>query len=58
MLWQNVNYLFIIIVIIIQGAVSRLPDKGAKIHKQIAALAVQLEKVRIAKGTKDNAIEL
>ncbi|XP_057807804.1 protein CHROMATIN REMODELING 24 [Salvia miltiorrhiza] len=40
------------------GAVSRLPDKGEKIHKQIAALKVQLNKVRMAKGSKDNVIEL
>ncbi|PIN09400.1 Transcription-coupled repair protein CSB/RAD26 (contains SNF2 family DNA-dependent ATPase domain) [Handroanthus impetiginosus] len=39
-------------------AVSRLPDKGEKIHKQIAALRLQLDQVRMAKGNKDNVIEL
>lgn len=40
-------------------AVSRLPDKGEKIHKQIAALQVQLDKARMAKGNnKENVIEL
>ncbi|KAH6824584.1 chromatin remodeling 24 [Perilla frutescens var. hirtella] len=39
-------------------AVSRLPDNGAKIHKQIAALKVQLDQVRMTKGNKENIIEL
>ncbi|KAG8391158.1 hypothetical protein BUALT_Bualt01G0158700 [Buddleja alternifolia] len=39
-------------------AISRLPDKGEKIHKQIAALNVQLDQVRMAKRNKDDVIEL
>ncbi|CAA3030465.1 CHROMATIN REMODELING 24 [Olea europaea subsp. europaea] len=34
-------------------AVSRLPDKGEKIHKQIAELRLQLDQRRMAKGSKD-----
>ncbi|KAL2478366.1 Protein CHROMATIN REMODELING 24 [Forsythia ovata] len=34
-------------------AVSKLPDKGEKIHKQIAELRLQLYQLRMAKGTKD-----
>ncbi|KAL2458122.1 Transcription-coupled repair protein CSB/RAD26 (Contains SNF2 family DNA-dependent ATPase domain) [Abeliophyllum distichum] len=34
-------------------AVSKLPDKGEKIHKQIAELRLQLDQLRMAKGTKD-----
>ena len=44
--------------IIIQAAVSRLPDKGEKIHKQINALEVQLNNLRMSKGDKVNVIEL
>lgn len=41
------------------AAVSRLPDRGEKIHRQIAALTAQLDRVRMTvKGTKDNVIEL
>ncbi|KAL1535106.1 DNA helicase [Salvia divinorum] len=40
------------------AAVSRLPDKGEKIHKQIAALEVQLNKLRMSKGGRGNVIEL
>ncbi|XP_047976106.1 protein CHROMATIN REMODELING 24 isoform X1 [Salvia hispanica] len=40
------------------AAVSRLPDKGEKIHKQINALEVQLNNLRMSKGDKVNVIEL
>ncbi|KAL7158007.1 hypothetical protein ABFS83_02G114200 [Erythranthe nasuta] len=39
-------------------AVSRLPDKGEKIHRQIAALYVQLDQLNITKGNEDDVIEL
>ncbi|KAK6163020.1 hypothetical protein DH2020_002861 [Rehmannia glutinosa] len=39
-------------------AVSRLPDKGEKIHKQISALYLQLDQLRMAKANKNDVIEL
>ncbi|KAI3445101.1 hypothetical protein Pfo_001766 [Paulownia fortunei] len=41
-----------------KAAVSRLPDKGEKIHKQIAAWNLQLDQLRMAKRNKDGVIEL
>lgn len=36
-----------------QVTVSRLPDKGAKIEKQIAELNEELHKMKMAKEAKD-----
>lgn len=45
-------------MIIIQATVSRLPDKGEKIHKHIDSLKLMLEQMRIAKEDKHDVIEL
>ncbi|KAL2234134.1 UNVERIFIED_CONTAM: Protein CHROMATIN REMODELING 24 [Sesamum indicum] len=41
-----------------QAAVSRLPDNGEKIHRQIISLNLQLDQLRMAKRNKEDVIEL
>ncbi|KAK4411111.1 protein CHROMATIN REMODELING 24 [Sesamum angolense] len=41
-----------------KAAVSRLPDKGEKIHRQITSLNLQLDQLRMAKRNKEDVIEL
>ncbi|KAL0464489.1 UNVERIFIED_CONTAM: protein CHROMATIN REMODELING 24 [Sesamum latifolium] len=41
-----------------KAAVSRLPDKGEKIYRQITSLNLQLDQLRMAKRNKEDVIEL
>ncbi|XP_011088229.1 protein CHROMATIN REMODELING 24 [Sesamum indicum] len=41
-----------------KAAVSRLPDNGEKIHRQIISLNLQLDQLRMAKRNKEDVIEL
>lgn len=42
----------------LQGTVERLPDKGAKLQKQIADLNLELNKIRMEKQSKQEVINL
>ncbi|KAL0429201.1 UNVERIFIED_CONTAM: protein CHROMATIN REMODELING 24 [Sesamum radiatum] len=41
-----------------KAAVSRLPDKGEKIYRQITSLNLQLDQLQMAKRNKEDVIEL
>lgn len=57
-LTYNCSFLIFAFENCLQVTVSRLPDQGAKLHRQILELNSELQKMRMEQGTEKKVIDL